>query len=107
MTRSLGTGHWALGTGHLEGLSDPELRAHLAVALLQVGAAREIPVQLESQEIERQAVANGRQPVHQPAALDKCVRLSFELRAADVEEQISSNVAEKKNRGRQDVDQRE
>src|SRR5207302_11065166 len=68
----------------LEGLSDPELRSIFPVALLQIRSFCEIPVQLEAEEVEREAISDGGGAVDQTTSLEKRVGLSVELRATDV-----------------------
>src|SRR5215470_10067402 len=90
-----------------ERLPDPELRPRPADRVLEVEAAGEVPVELEAEEVEGEAPADGAGAIDEAVVLDERVRLSLQLRAADIEEDVAAHLLQDYDRRGQDVDQRE
>ena len=78
-----------------------------AEGVFAVEAAGEVPVQLQAEEVEGKAVAEGGLAIDQESVLAEAERLSGEARGADVEEEIAADALQHEARHHQRVDQRE
>src|ERR1051326_1085003 len=108
IVKRIGGAHCAPPNRHkLERLPHPEIGHASAERVLAVELAREVPMQLEAEELERQSVAEGCFAVDELSVLTEAEWLSGERRGAYVGEEIATNAGEGDTGEREHIDERE